>query len=166
MAIQAYISSFDDVRALLGVSDEELEDATIALKVYERLLESDLIEIDPSLIGDFVAVNAEPTESRTSAQRAFLSAMQVFSTFCVANHLATALPQFSPRLITDSKATMQRHSEKAYEVTLAGIQKGLAVASARLRKAHATLADRSVVEITVFSGLALSSPTSDPVTGT
>ena len=42
-------AAYDEIRAVLGVSDEELEDATLALPMYEKLLNMELLDISEDL---------------------------------------------------------------------------------------------------------------------
>jgi hypothetical protein len=43
------LTSYDQVRAVLGVSDEELTDTTLALPIYWRKLQMDLETVHPDL---------------------------------------------------------------------------------------------------------------------
>lgn len=165
MRLPSYVPSLSDIRALLGVSVDELEDETICLLVYERNLEESLIDIDEDIIDDYQAVVATATASRTKEQRRFFNAFQTYATYHVADDLTGALPQFSPKVIGDSKAQMQRHANDPYLLTTEAVKRGLALASARLKSAYAVLNGGSAAERTTVPVIVASTPSADPVTG-
>lgn len=164
MSLSNYVPDLDDIRALLGVSVEELENDTISLRVYERNLEESLIDLDPEMIGDYQEVESIEAPSRTEAQRRFFNALQSYATYHVAVDLAGALPQFSPRLISDSKASVQRHNDP-YQKTIEAVERGFAKATERLKQRYGALKERAVAEITTVPVFVASVPTADPVTG-
>jgi len=167
ITLSAYIPDYSEVRALLGVSEDELEDKTIGLRVFLRSLEETLNEISENLIDQFIAVIAIAAVDRSSAQARFHNAVQTFATYHVAADLSESLAQFSPKTISDGKAMVQRHADSPYKVTIDGILRGRTLALNRLKSAFIIVqGGTSGTTIPVFSGLAVSTPTADPVTGT
>ncbi len=62
-------TSYDEIRAVLGVSDEELEDGTLALPLYLTMLLMEFDDIEPTLdvqYTDIKALPSRPLKSRSS----------------------------------------------------------------------------------------------------
>jgi hypothetical protein len=111
-------TTYNDIRSILGVSDQELSDATLGLEVYKSYLDSELDEVDSTLITEYAAVVAVLEASRTAAQKRFYRTTRLFAVYAVARQLTTALPLFSPKDISDGKASLARFSDSPYrEVT-------------------------------------------------
>jgi len=172
MSLLTYVSSYEDIRALLGVSSDELADSTMELRVFERSMIEGFYDIDITLdlaqgtvLAAFAVVSAIANASRTSNQQSLFANVQSYATYYVAGDLASTLPQFSPKTITDGKAMVQRHADSGYRDTLAGIAIGKARAGSRLKRAYTLSVGGTVTAATVFDGLLISVPDSDPVTG-
>lgn len=121
MAILDY-TTYDDIRAVLGVSSEELEDATVSLQVYEFGLSSEIRSVSRTLVSDLATVVASPEAGWTDVQRELVEGMTLFCTYSVARQLLTSLPLFSPKEITDGKASQVRYSTNPYEETIRRVQ--------------------------------------------
>lgn len=106
----------DEIRAALGVSDEELENATIELGDYYRLLLIDLDEIADDLATQYEAL----TGSLSAAQARFQRRVQVFATYSVARVLVTSLPLFAPKRVQDGRAEQERIQDP-YKDTREGV---------------------------------------------
>ena len=98
-------TTYDDIRAALGVSDEELEDGVLGLQLYEDSLSFELSDIHPDL--DALHTTLESTPVLTSAQERFMAACRGFATYAVARSLTSTLPMFGPKSIEDGKARME-----------------------------------------------------------
>lgn len=157
-------TSHDDIRAALGVSEDEIEDATISLPLYENNLAVELDEIDLDLATDHATVKALVT--KTDAQNRFLRAAQLFATYAVAKQLTASLPLFSPKEISDGKASMVRFAQNPYKDTIAEVLRQYQANRVRLEKAYADINATTAAPTTVLPYLTVSSPDSDPVTGT
>jgi hypothetical protein len=175
MSLLSYVASYGEVRVLLGVSEDELDDTMLSYTVFRRSLEEGLNEIDEALtkatgtlIAQFKTVSAIANASRTAAQQRFFDNVQVYASYHVASDLADSLPQFSPKTISDGKAMVQRHADSPYKIVIDGVRIGKARALARLKRAYATqLGDTPVSSVvTPIAALYISSPDADPVTGT
>lgn len=174
MSLLTYVASYDEVRALLGVSDDELPDSTLALRVFYRSLEEGFNEVDETvseatgtLLAQFKTVSAIAHAARTAVQQRFFDNVQSYSSYHVASDLADSLPQFSPKTISDGKAMVQRHSDSPYKLTIDGVRLGKARALARLKRAYAVqLGDTAPSSVaSPVSVLLISNPDNDPVTG-
>lgn len=109
-------TSYDDIRAALGVSIEEVSDETLALPVYEQalLVEFDDIELD---LASTLISNID-IENPSDAQRRFIRAGRLFATYAVAQQLTASLPMFAPKSIGDGKANMSRFADSPYRDTV------------------------------------------------
>lgn len=175
MALLDYVASYDDIRALLGVSDDEIDNATLGLILFARSLDEGFNDLDDSLgqpagtLASYYSGIASVAEaSRTAAQKRFFANVQTYAAFHVAGDLVDTLPQFSPKTISDGKAMVQRHADGPYKITIDGVRLGKARALSRLSRAFQTILGQATTGGTgsVIVGLVISSPTSDPVTGT
>ena len=173
MSLLTYVESYADIRALLGVSDDELADATLALRVYLLSLQEGFNEVDDTLaqasgtlLAQYTSVAAIAEVSRTAAQQRFYNNVRAYSTYYVAADCADTLPMFSPRTITDGKAMVQRHADSPYKDTVAAIKAGKVRALARLQRAMTVLlggtADSSTA-VSLSTYFLVSEPTTDPV---
>lgn len=122
-------TDFGSIRALLGVSDDELSDDVLILPVYENQLRVKLSALSASLVGDYLTTAT--LTAPASLDSDFLRSVQLFSSYSVALHLAKSLPMFAPKTLTDGKASFTRFSEAAKEVAhnlagdLVGVTKGV-----------------------------------------
>lgn len=153
-------TTYDDIRAVLGVSDDELEDDTLSLEVYDNALTVELEDIDLDLPATYAAL---PT-TLTAAQQRFQTATRLFATYSVAKQLSSALPLFGPKDISDGKATVSRFSDSPYKEVIKRIEAEYEKSRTRLEKAYAT-ANSSSYSLTIPTFLSVASPNEDPITG-
>jgi hypothetical protein len=165
----APFTSNDDVRAVFGVTSDELTDATLELGLYERnlRLELDLIlNNGGTLIEAFETVSAIPENTRTAAQENLYSAVLLFSPYPVALHLASSLPLFAPKSITDGKAAISRHSESPFEKQIQEARQYYERFRQNLISRWATYGSSTSAAPLMPTLFSVSSPDTDPVTGT
>lgn len=161
-------TTYDDIRAALGVSSEEIEDATLSLALYEYGLISDLEDIEPTgaLRSEFATVAAIDPGDRTDVQSRFYQAMVMFSTYAVAKHLTTALPLFSPQDHTDGKAGFSRYASSPYKDTINEVKAQFERYKQRVEAAYAAVTSTSNASATVNRVLfAKSTPSTNVITG-
>lgn len=163
MALLTY-TTYDDIRAALGVSVDEIEDATLSLSLYELNLTAELEDVDLTLETEYATVAA--LTSRTAVQDRFLQATRLFSTYVVAYQATTSLPLFSPKDISDGKATMSRYADSPYKEVIKKVEQLYGKYKSRLEAALAALTASSAPSITARPYFSVSVPDSDPVTGT
>lgn len=164
MALLDY-TTYDDIRAILGVSTDELEDGTISLSVYEFGLSSDIRSVSRTLVADHAIVAAIPESSWTDTQREFMEGMSLFCTFSVARQLLTSLPLFSPKELGDGKATQVRYSDNPYKEVIRRVEAGFDKYRLELEAVYAEIKSSSAAARTDRIFMIVSSPTTDPVTG-
>lgn len=169
MALTDYVK-FDDIRAALGVSADEIEDTTLSLELYESDLLSQLEELGEEVNQDLLELY-EPfkedadVEAMSKNEARFYRAMRSFSTYAVAKHLCTALPLFSPKDITDGKASTSRYASNPYKDTIEGIAGQFDLNRTRLLQAVAALGSTSVATPTSRVYMSRVAPATDPITG-
>lgn len=164
MALSEF-TTFGDVRAALGVTSDELEDATLSLRLYDFSLRADLDSINSELINTFRSIAAEtnPTDDEIKLQEM----VQLFSTYSVAKHLTTSLPMFSFKEVTDGKASDTRSSE-SYLATIELVGRLYDQYRTELVRRLSTVltGSPSVSAPALRSYVLVGLPSRDPVTGT
>lgn len=163
MALLTY-TTYDDIRAALGVSSDEIEDATLSLALYELNLISEFEDIDLTLESTYATVSA--LSSRTEVQERFLQATRLFSTYAVAYQATTSLPLFSPKDISDGKAVVSRYADSPYKEVIKKVEQLYGKYKSRLEAALAANNAGSAPSITPRPYFSVAVPDSDPVTGT
>lgn len=161
MALTDY-TSYAQIRALLGVEDDELADETIGLEVYSTGLLEDLLDVGLTLEADYATVNA--IENRSTAQQRLWRTVRSFASFSVAKRVGASLSMFGPKDVTDGKAGVSRFSDAPYKATMKNIEVEYGVAKQRLTEAYNAYgsASKTLAPRTYF---AASKPSFDPVTG-
>lgn len=122
-------TSYDEIRAVLGVSDDELEDSTLSLPMYLTTLTLGLGDIDATLETQYLTLKAAAT--LTPKEQKLLDVVSVFSAYAVAQHLLTSMPLFAPKRITDGRAETDRVTDPFKDVRL-GVNHTHASLKARL----------------------------------
>lgn len=165
MALKAYIE-FAEVRAALGVSVSELKDDVLELPLYEGILIKELEDVSPTCLADYTAVNDKDDAAKTTAEKDFQLAFELFSVFAVARGLTSSLPLFSPKSIGDGKASASRFSDSPYKDTIEAI--GLSYEEYRkyLISKYAIFNGGSSSDSAPIPMVGIMSPATDPVTGT
>lgn len=161
MALNDY-TSYPEVRGVLGVTDNELDDDTLALDVYSFNLNSDLRDIHPLLPSAFKTASDKPEASRSEVEQHFYEATKLFAAYSVAKQCTTALPMFAPKDISDSKTAAGRFSDSPYKETAKKICSQFDLNRIRLQNAYTALG--SATAVTPLPILfAVSSPNTDRV---
>lgn len=160
MSILDY-TSYDEVRAALGVTVSELSDDTLSLPLYEDNLLTDLDDIDDQLAATFATTQIEPVP--TDAQTRFLRVTRLFATYSLAKALSTTLPMFGPKAVEDGKARMERFADP-YKATIASIAAEWEKWRGRVQQAYIALGQSATTTV-VRPYFSVVSPASDPITG-
>lgn len=160
MSITSY-TTYDDVRAALGVSDQDLSDSTLGLTLYDDALAMELAAVSPNIETLFASTNAQP--SHTDAEKQLLRATRTFATYAVARELVPAMRMFAVQQVTDSKAAMSRFSDPLAQIAK-DIEKKYQLTKDALLAALASVVGQSSPS-TQRQYLYVVSPAYDPVTG-
>ena len=109
-------TSYDQVRAVLSITDDELEDQTLALPVFEYNLVQQFYDTTSSdVVHDkYIALMTAGSASWTTDEKRFVDVAQVFSTYGVAVQLLDSLPLLAVQTEQDARAQYQRF-EKPFE---------------------------------------------------
>jgi hypothetical protein len=132
-------TTFQDIRAALGVSEDEIDDATLSLDVYALNLEAEMRDFGPTFFSDFQGVLLKALADRSASETWFLQMTKLFATYAVANQLAASLPLFSPKEITDGKASVTRYASNPYLDVIKAVSVQYNQARQRLETAYAGL---------------------------
>lgn len=98
----------DEIRALLGVSIEELADEEINVPFRLTELELTLDEVHTDLVSWMQSVHDTPQHTRTAVQNKFYNVGKLYASYCVALEVAKSLAMSAPLQITDGKAELRR----------------------------------------------------------
>lgn len=120
MAAVLTYTTYEDVRAVLGISEDDLEDAALDLGVYEGDLSLALTEISEGLPALYVTKKAIAEGSRTADEQKFVLLVSRFATYQVARQSGAAILMGAQK-ITDGKAEMLRFTS-AYKDLLDRIE--------------------------------------------
>ena len=156
-------TSYDQIRAVLGVSLDEITDTTLALEVYDTELDYDLSSLSATLASEYAVIAAKLPVDRTTDETEKYITTRVYSTYSVAKTLLYSLPMFAPQSISDGKAKVSRFSNSPLDMirqnvigqyekwkrTLLGVISG---------SGSASITSRPYMDVGI--------PASDPVTGT
>ena len=153
-------TSYADIRAVLGVAPEEIEDTTLALPIYFKELQFLLGDIEPTLEATYGTLLGQP--SRTPQEQKVVDVLQVFSAYAVAKNLLTSLPLFSPQRVQDGRAEHQRFNDP-FEDLRDGVDSSYLSLLARLKAALEAI-NLSPAASTTRAYFATSALTTDPVT--
>lgn len=165
MALTDYTTP-NDVRAALGVSKTEINDAAISTLMHESIILEAMDSVHELVHTRYQEIKNLVEANRTKEQVKFFRTAQLFNTYALADHLTRSLPMFSVRSITDGKAEFTRAS-KALEIALEQLQGMFAVFKYRLGLALNALEGTQVID-TSYSAIVTSTVVglgTDPVRG-
>jgi len=161
-------TSYEDVRAALGVAEEELENETLALPLYADALEVDLEEIHIKLPAAYRQASlAVEDGSATLNQDRFVKAARLFACYSVAKQATVSLRLFSPEQVTDGKSMIRRApADQPYQKTIDAILREYSRFRARLIALFDLVNDAQTTGVAKRTLFVVSAPVPDPVTGT
>lgn len=158
-------TTYEEVRAVLGVADEELEDAVLAQPLFERQLILDLEDVNSDVPNQFKIISAILFASRTTAQKRFFDLVQLYSAYTVGKQLLTSLPYFAELRLQDGRAHKERVKDP-FQLTQAGVLAGCESLRLKLAASYTDLfGGESVGRVlrTMVVGVGIAT---DPVTNT
>jgi hypothetical protein len=155
----------DQVRAVLGVTEDELPDETLDLPLYEAGLRQELAAVGASVAVDYVTASAEATPP--AVDQAFVDAVTLFAPTAVAAQLAQSFPLFAPKDITDGKASVGRFVDSPFQTAIDACRRNYEKYRQALERAYAAYKNTTAPVITTTPDVfVVASPSSDPVAGT
>jgi hypothetical protein len=162
MALLDY-TTYDDIRAILGVSSTELPDKVLALNTYAFQGELALTDVYSDLPTLFATVKASIAPTTTEAT--LENVVTLFYGYSIAKVLLVALPLFAVQSLGDGRANFTRHSD-----IFADVRDGVDAALTALRKRlvdliNTLLPGTVTVSATVTTHMLATGLAVDPVTG-
>lgn len=155
-------TSYDSIRAALGVSSDEIRDEVLSLPIYDDHLSSDLEDINVGV--DAMHTTVASLGSPSEDQIRFLRYARLFATYSVAKALTNTLPMFGPKSVEDGKAKVDRFNDP-YKATIKAVLGDFERWRSKLLAAYLALGE-SATSSTPRTYMSVVSPSSDPVTGT
>lgn len=128
MALTDYMT-LDEPRAVLGVSDEELENVTLELPVYAMQLDMELEAVYPGLVQLYAQTSVLTVKS--AAQQKLLNVTSVYATYAISQILLTSASLFAPKRIGDGRAETERVNDPFQDVR-DGVDSAVITLKARL----------------------------------
>lgn len=107
MALTDY-TTYDEVRAVLGVAEDELENETLALPIYATVLEEDLGDLAPTLLTNYTVIKALDPAQISPDQARFLRLVAVWAAYDVAMQCLGSISMFAPKTIESDKDKEER----------------------------------------------------------
>jgi len=159
-------TSYDDIRAALGVSSDEITDATLSLPLYEFNLASEFKQISLTLIADYEIQRETDHSTWSDVQQELHEAVYLFATYAVAKQLTASLPLFSAKEIGDGKASLVRYAQNPYRDTITKVEQAYDTFRSKLVAAYNAVQALTAPPMVVRSYLSVITPARDPVTGT
>lgn len=111
-------TSYDEVRIIIGLSKDELPDATLALELFANSLEQALDSVTLPTVAPGpgplkTAFLAIPVSGRTAAQQSLYNMTRLYSAYVCAHTLCVSLPMHTAKIIADGKRSLTRFSPEA-----------------------------------------------------
>lgn len=163
MAVQTF-TSFNDIRAALGVEDDEIRDDTLSLDLYSNHLDAELEDVSVNLSTDYATVAAISAEARTATEARLYRCTRQFATFAVAKLALTGLALAAPKEVSDEKTTVTRFALDPYKETGKRVESAYSAALERLRQAYADYKSSTASSIVLPTLLGAAGLSVDPVT--
>lgn len=158
-------TTYAEVRAALGVSEEEIDDTTLELQMYESLLEEDLDAVSPIVRTTWLAL-PEDESLRSADEVKFAQRLRLYSTYSVAAELLTSVELFGYLKVADGRASTERRPQ-AFDTIKANVLAMQVKARAWLLASLELLVPGTpVTPAGTISWTSSVAPATDPVTGT
>ena len=153
-------TSYDSVRAVLGISSRIFPDTVMSTEIYDLALRFELTAISADLDAEYLDL-IDDSVSLVPAAQNFYNAVRLFSAHAVAFKALTALPELSPTFISDSKASLKKDLMAVSKQVTYDFQKYRSA----LAVAYATYTGAVAPSTFQPSLMVVSSPDFDPITG-
>jgi hypothetical protein len=112
MGLPVFYTNTDQIRAVLGISDDELDDKTIADAEYEVIAES---ELDLVYSTHAAAITASEDPGATAIQISLGKRIRLLCAYEIAVLFCPQLQALIFKKIEDSKAKYERYSEEGLQ---------------------------------------------------
>lgn len=129
MSLLIDFMSYDEPRAVLGVSEEELEDGTLELPVYSKQLSMDLEDVYTGLVQLYLS--KQVLTIRTPEEQKLLDVVSVYAIYATSKTLLTSASLFAPKQVSDGRASTDRIADP-FQSVREGVDATLAIMKARV----------------------------------
>ena len=126
------VSSYAEVRAILGVSEEEIEDAELAIPAWSTEVMFRVLDLSSVAESTYTTIAAKLEADRTEIEQRFYLVFRLFCSYLFAEVLFSTLPMFAYKQTTDGKAEVTRF--ESLDTVERGIAAGVNTARLRLRQ--------------------------------
>lgn len=166
MSLTSY-TTYADIRAILGVTEEELTDSDLALENYLFELESLLLGVGANLISDYTAAASAVVEAtETTVQKAMYRAVRQYASAEVSLSVGYSLPMRAQKAITDGKAGLSRFTDSPFRDTVQNLVALTNERKTELEKQYTLfLGGTPVTTRAMPSFMSVVAPAVDPVVG-
>jgi len=136
MALLTY-TTFDEIRAVLGVSATELDNDDLNQPMYDLQVILALEAVAPGIPALFTTLNSLSSGTATVPQARFIGLVSLYSAYAAAKHLLTSLPMFAVQALTDGRASFDRNTNVSiYDNVKAEVRSTLAEIGLLLRASY------------------------------
>lgn len=129
----------DEIRAVLSVTDEELEDDHLNLPLFTLELSEKFRELSVNIEALYLTYHAAGTATLSPNQLRFYNLSRLFATYSVAVHLLDSYDLLAVQTVKDARAEFARF-EKPFERVGAAIRASWEKARLRLTQAYNEIA--------------------------
>ena len=136
-------TTYDEIRAILSVTDEELEDDHLALPLFEIELSEKLLEVSPGIQTLYKTYSDAGSATLTAQQLRFFNLTRMFAAYSVAVHLLDSYELLAVQTVKDARAEFARF-EKPFERISPAVRATWSTARARLVDAYNVVATTPV----------------------
>ena len=104
-------TTYDEVRAALGVSATELPDTVLSQPQYALMLSISFDDVNEGITTLYPTISALLVGSRSAAQQRLYDYARLYATYAIARDLLTSLPLFSVSRLSDGRAEFTRQTD-------------------------------------------------------
>lgn len=159
-------TTYDVIRAILGVSEPEIEDTVLAQDNYLQAVFFGLEELNETVVTLFDTITAIDANTRTARQKQYLKLVGMVAAYLVAKVIANgSIDLFAPQRITDGKAVQERTADP-FKALREDIAAGLTLWTTRLGNVLNILDPaQTIAAVPTRTFIGSASLATDPVTG-
>jgi hypothetical protein len=123
MPITTY-TTFDSIRAVLGVSAKEAKDESLGLPLFESQFLLEMADVDGgvgAVMAQYNVIAAITPATRTSLQKQLFDIVNMIAAYSVARSMLTGISLAAPQKITDGKAAVERFDTDNFDKVRQGV---------------------------------------------
>lgn len=169
MPITTY-TSYDAIRAILGVSPKEIKDETLATDLFVQQFLLEMSDVDGgvgAVMAQYTTVAGAAANTRTADQQRLYDVVRMLAAYSVGRQLLTSGASLAvPQVITDGKASLTRFDTENFDKVRDGVVAAYGQLLRRLKAVLLVLVPTAQVPTSVTRTFITSTGLgTDPVTG-